>query len=39
MHFGTLDDPSTEVSRLLVSRKAISLMPETGNEPHVYYLS
>jgi Fe-S-cluster-containing dehydrogenase component len=39
MHFGTLDDPSTEVSRLLESRKATTLMPETGNEPHVYYLS
>jgi hypothetical protein len=27
------------VSRLLESRKATTLMPETGNEPHVYYLS
>jgi Fe-S-cluster-containing dehydrogenase component len=38
MHFGVLDDPWTDVSRLLATRRSKSLMPETGNEPQVYYL-
>ena len=38
MHFGSLDDPSSEVSQLLKTRKSKVLNPETGNKPNVYYL-
>ena len=38
MHFGSLDDPDSEVSRLLRTREYKVLNPETGNEPNVYYL-
>ena len=38
MHFGSIDDPGSEVSRLLKTRKYKVLKPETGNEPNVYYL-
>jgi Fe-S-cluster-containing dehydrogenase component len=38
MHFGILDDRDSAVSRLLRERRYKALMPETGNEPHVYYL-
>ena len=38
MYFGSLDDPGSEVSRLLRTRDYKVLSPETGNEPNVYYL-
>jgi Fe-S-cluster-containing dehydrogenase component len=38
MHFGSLDDPESAVSRLLRTRKYKVLKPETGNVPNVYYL-
>jgi len=38
MHFGVLDDANSEVSRLLASRDSYCLLPETGNQPQVYYL-
>jgi Fe-S-cluster-containing dehydrogenase component len=38
MHFGSIDDPGSEVSRLLKTRNYKVLKPETGNEPNVYYL-
>ena len=38
MHFGSLDDPGSEVSKLLKTRQYKVLSPETGNEPNVYYL-
>jgi Fe-S-cluster-containing dehydrogenase component len=38
MHFGLLDDPSSNVSELLRTREHKVLAPETGNEPNVYYL-
>lgn len=38
MYFGSLDDPGSEVSQLLKTRKHKVLKPETGNEPNVYYL-
>jgi Fe-S-cluster-containing dehydrogenase component len=38
MHFGSLDDQNSEVSKLLRTRKHYVLSPETGNEPNVYYL-
>jgi hypothetical protein len=39
MHFGLLNDPRSVVSQLLKRRKHKTLLPETGNEPNVYYLT
>jgi Fe-S-cluster-containing dehydrogenase component len=39
MHFGDLDDPSSEVSRLLRSRSNHALIPEAGTQPKIFYLS
>lgn len=39
MHFGVLDDPASTVSRLLATRPWKVLLPETGNQPNVYYLT
>ena len=39
MHFGDLDDPHSEVSRLLASRRGHSLMPEAGTRPRIVYLA
>jgi Fe-S-cluster-containing dehydrogenase component len=38
MHFGSLDDPGSVVSRLLKTRDHKVLSPGTGNDPNVYYL-
>ena len=38
MYFGMLDERDSVVSRLLRERRYKTLMPETGNDPHVYYL-
>ena len=38
MHFGDLDDPESQVSRLLVSRKAHQVLPEAGTKPRIFYL-
>ncbi|HLA78697.1 MAG TPA: 4Fe-4S dicluster domain-containing protein [Vicinamibacteria bacterium] len=38
MHLGDLDDPNSEVSRLLASRKSHSLLPEAGTGPRIHYL-
>ena len=37
-HFGDLDDPYSEVSRLLRSRNPTQLRAELGTDPSVYYL-
>jgi Fe-S-cluster-containing dehydrogenase component len=39
MYFGDLDDPHSQVSRLLSSRKHHSLMPEAGTRPNIFYLT
>ncbi|MCM2322795.1 MAG: 4Fe-4S dicluster domain-containing protein [Oligoflexia bacterium] len=38
MTFGDLNDPSSEVSRLLRSRKSKTLAPEAGTRPSIHYL-
>lgn len=38
MTFGDLEDPNSEVSRLLQSRNHHALMPEAGTKPNIFYL-
>jgi Fe-S-cluster-containing dehydrogenase component len=39
MHFGDLDDPNSEVTRLLASRRNQALLPEAGTRPQIFYLT
>jgi Fe-S-cluster-containing dehydrogenase component len=39
MHFGDLDDPNSEVSKLLASRAHHTLLPGAGTRQQVYYLT
>lgn len=39
MHFGDLDDPTSEVSKLLTSRASHALLPEAGTQPKIFYLN
>lgn len=39
MYFGDLDDPNSEVSKLIASRKNHTLIPEAGTSPRIYYLT
>lgn len=39
MYFGDLDDPNSQISKLLNSRKHHTLVPEAGTQPKVYYLT
>jgi Fe-S-cluster-containing dehydrogenase component len=38
MSFGDLDDPDSEVSRLIASRRSFVLKPEAGTGPRIHYL-
>ncbi|MDZ7372070.1 MAG: 4Fe-4S dicluster domain-containing protein [candidate division KSB1 bacterium] len=38
MYFGDLDDPNSQVSRLLQERKHHALLPEAGTRPQIFYL-
>jgi Fe-S-cluster-containing dehydrogenase component len=38
MTFGDLDDPGSEVSRLLQARRHHALLPEAGTAPRIWYL-
>ena len=37
-HYGDLDDPDSEISQLIASRKWEQLLPDRGTNPSVYYL-
>ncbi|MFN8589710.1 MAG: 4Fe-4S dicluster domain-containing protein [Candidatus Eisenbacteria bacterium] len=39
LHFGDLDDPNSDVSRLLASRRSHVLTPEAGTGPRVFFLT
>lgn len=39
LHFGDLEDPNSEVSRLLGQKRSFRLLEEVGTEPRVYYLN
>lgn len=39
MHFGDLNDPNSEVRKLLQTRKYYSLIPDAGTEPNIFYLT
>lgn len=39
MHFGDLDDPKSEISKLLQTRKHEVLVPEAGTKPKLFYLT
>ncbi len=37
--FGDLDDPASEVSRLVREKRGVQLHPEYGTEPSIYYIN
>jgi Fe-S-cluster-containing dehydrogenase component len=38
MYFGDLEDPNSDVSKVLKTRKYKTLIPEAGTEPYLYFL-
>ncbi|MHA2391422.1 MAG: 4Fe-4S dicluster domain-containing protein [Promethearchaeota archaeon] len=39
LHFGDLDDPNSEISKLLGTRRKFRMLEELGTKPRVYYMS
>jgi Fe-S-cluster-containing dehydrogenase component len=39
MTFGDLDDPNSEISRLVASRPNHPVLPEAGTAPRIFYLT
>jgi Fe-S-cluster-containing dehydrogenase component len=39
MHFGDLDDPNSDVSRLLASRRHRALLTAAGTQPRIFYVT
>lgn len=39
MYFGDLDDPNSQVSRLIRSRRGHTLLPEAGTKPRIHFLT
>jgi len=39
IYFGDLDDPESEISKLLQERKYHSMIPEAGTKPQIFYLT
>jgi Fe-S-cluster-containing dehydrogenase component len=37
-YFGDLDNPASNVNKLIADRKGVRLLDQTGNRPQVYYL-
>jgi len=37
-YFGDLDDPGSEISSLIMEKRAVQLHPEYGTDPSVYYV-
>ena len=38
-HFGDLNDPNSEVSKLLATHQYVSSIREAGTEPAIYYIA
>ena len=38
MYFGDIEDPNSEISQILKTRKQKTLAPEAGTNPHIFYL-
>lgn len=38
MYFGDIDDPNSEISKKISTRKYKTLAPEAGTDPKIYYL-
>ena len=39
MYFGDIDDPNSEISKMISTRTHKTLAPEAGTNPHIFYLT